>query len=131
MKYLTLIILLFASELSAQITFKNLQSFVNPSLDFKMDQISSRQLTSFQIHFPDLSFSEDKVYISDYKIMSPIQYNLNGYPMSDLSKMDDLLMGTSLSNTILIGGQKIQTTYIFDINGNLRNSQTSFSIGKN
>ena len=130
MKYLTFIFLLFASELSAQITFKTLQSFEKISLDFKMDHFSTRNLTPLQINLPSQSLINQEITPDDFKIITPQQYNLTNYPMRDLAKMDDLLLGTSFSNTLQLGNQQIQTTYVFDINGNLRGYRTTFSFRK-
>ncbi|MEQ6167720.1 MULTISPECIES: hypothetical protein [unclassified Ekhidna] len=130
MKYLAFIFLLFASELNAQITFKNLQSFDKKLLDFKMDHFSTRNLTPLQINLPSQSLINQEITPDDFKIITPQQYNLTNYPMRDLAKMDDLLLGTSFSNTLQLGNQQIQTTYIFDISGNLRGYRTNFSFRK-
>ncbi|WP_425390311.1 hypothetical protein [Ekhidna sp.] len=130
MKYLTIIFILLAGGIHAQVKFKTLQSFDDQPLNFKMDRFSTREYLPLQINLPDQSLITQEIDISDFSILTPHQYNLNGYPMADLSRMNDMLLGTSFSNTLQMGRQKIQTTYIFDINGNLIDSQTSFSIGK-
>ncbi len=122
--------MLFVGMLNAQTTFKSLQKFDNKTLDFKRDRFSTRQLTPLKISLPDKSLLEQQNYVSEIKLFSPQQYNLTNYPMNDLADMDDLLMGTSLSNTLHLGRQSIETTYIFDLSGNLQGSQTSFIFGK-
>ena len=130
MKYLAILSFLFAGTLHAQTTFKTLQKFDNKSLEFRMDRLSTKELSPIRLNIPDQSILETNNIQSGIKLFSPQQYNPIGYPMNDLSNMDDLLMGTSLSNTVQLGRQKIQTTYIFDINGDLIGTETSLSFGK-
>ncbi len=130
MKYLTFTLLHFSGGLNAQITFKTLQSYDDQSLNFQMDHFTTRDLLPLHIYLPSQSLISQKITPDDFRIITPQQYNLTNYPMRDLSKMDDLLMGTSLSNTLQLGRQQIKTTYIFDINGNMRGYETSFSFGK-
>ncbi|MEO1255435.1 MAG: hypothetical protein AAFY41_11205 [Bacteroidota bacterium] len=130
MKYLTIITLLFSGLLNAQTNFKSLQTFNDNSLHFRMDHFSTTDLQSLKINIPDQLLINQLNYQSNLKLFSPQQYYLTNYPMNDLSNMDDLLMGTSLSNTLQLGKRSIQTTYIFDISGNLKSTETSFQLGK-
>ncbi len=131
MKYLTILPFLFVGALKAQTDFKSLQQFDTKSLDFKMDFSSSNYSESFKILMPSQSIIDEQTFQSDLKLFSPQQYNLSNYPMDDLSNMDDLIMGTSLSSELQMGRKKIQTIYLFDVNGNFKSSQTSFSLSKN
>ena len=128
MKYLAILPLLFAGVLNAQTTFKSLQQFENRSLDFKINNLSSEYLGSFEVNLPKESLINQNLQ-SDVRLFSLQQFNLGNYPMNDLSRTD-FIMGTTLSNTLQLGRRSIQTTYLFDISGNLEATQTSFTFGK-
>ena len=123
MKYLVIPLILMAGFVQAQSTFKSLQ-------DFQLEYDFEIETTPINLNLQDPIFSINQNHSSDVKMFAPQAYNLSNYPMRDLSKMDDLLMGTALSNTLQLGRQKIETVYIFDLNGNFRSHQTSFPIGK-
>jgi len=123
MKYLVIPLILMAGFVKAQSTFKSLQ-------DFQLEYDFEIETTPINLNLQDPIFSINQNHSSDVKMFAPQAYNLSNYPMRDLSKMDDLLMGTALSNTLQLGRQKIETVYIFDLHGNFRSHQTSFPIGK-
>ena len=128
MKYLALIPFLLASVSHAQTSFKTLQKFDTKTLDFKMDHFSTRELSPLRINLPDQSQWNAQNLQSEVKLYTPNQYNPTGYPMNDLSDMDNLLMGTSLLTSMELGRKSLRTTYIFDLQGNLRSSE--FTITK-
>ncbi|MEM7297972.1 MAG: hypothetical protein AAF391_06870 [Bacteroidota bacterium] len=75
----------------------------------------------------DQPFSE---FQSDVRIITPDQFMLTNYPDRDFSNMTELFMGTTTTQSFLIGNKKVTQTYLFDLNGTLRSSQLSISFGK-
>lgn len=130
MKYLSIFLLLISGALSAQTSFNSLKAFNENAISHKMELESMLNPQELKINFPNQSILEQQNFQSDLKLFSPQSLNLSSYPMTDLSNMDEFILGTSVSNTVNIGSKKIQTTYIFDVIGNLKSSQTSFSFGR-
>ncbi|MEO9870290.1 hypothetical protein [Ekhidna sp.] len=127
MKYLSIIFLLFAGILNAQTTFTPQNTFENQSLNLKMDRFSTRNLYPLQLNLPNRSVLNQQ---NDQLWITAQQINLTACSIGNVSEMNDLLLGTSLSNTVQLGKRKIQTTYIFDMHGDLRGYESSFSIGR-
>lgn len=131
MKNLMLIPFLMVGLASAQ-TNSDSFSFTGYNIDNEfMQRIMSIEIPrkDFSVDFSasELSFSS---YQSGVRIITPNEFMLSTYPDSDFSNMTELFMGSTTTQSFLIGNKKLTQTYVFDLNGTLRSSQLSFSFGK-
>ena len=128
MKYLMILPLLFVGTLHAQSSLKTLQQFEYTSLDFELDKPSHPAFQSVNLKLPKQP-EMNKNLQSDIKMVSLNQINGGNFPMNGFSQ-PDLIMGSTLSNTLNLGSRNLQTQYFFDVSGNLESTQTSFSFKK-
>ena len=129
MKYLilTFALTLFCFQSSGQPTFLVQQE--TPAL---VDEIMSIDLPSFDFESTDFmgkSTSTSPGYLQNIKVLTPMQLNQMGYPSTNLSETNSVMMGTLVHQHIMLGNTKATSTYVFDINGNMVNHQFTIPIG--
>ncbi|NQZ75012.1 MAG: hypothetical protein HRT61_02725 [Ekhidna sp.] len=126
MKYLAILSFLVSTVLNAQTTFKSLQEYQPDGRQFNMTPFAKKQLKSLELNLPPETFSQVDP-LSDPQMFTPNQYNV-GYPFGDVTDMNDMLLGSSLTNTVQVGRKMLRGTYIFDVQGNMRSYE--FTISK-
>ena len=85
--------------------------------------------TDFKLKLPtDIALSQ--AYQSDFMSFMSNDTRLLDYPSVDLSQNNKVVFGNYMNTSFELGNSTFNTVYIFDQQGRLMNSRTSFSFGK-